>query len=490
MLLVKNLRCELNGHTVLRNVSFTLEKGEAIAITGPASSGKTILAYCLTGIIPNKIPGKVSGEIKLEGENILGKKPGELIGKLGFLMQNYEAQIFGLTVEEEVRFTLENRGLDEEEITERVTWALKIVGLERFRYYRTSQLSGGMKKRLAIASLIASKPKILIMDDPLLNLDWIGVVNLKKIITELKNNGMSFIILAKCTRWLEDILDRTTTINHYDYSNNCDLEYSETKKTINITSFEVHNNYDPKEEIIRMENVWFRYSDTDYVIRDVTLSIRRRDIVSLLGNNGSGKTTLAKLMSGLLKPSKGNVLISGKNTKKYSASNLAKHVIIVFQNPDRHIVFDTIFDEVSFGCKNLGLPLENAEKALKLVGLYEKRHDAPYKLSKTEKFKLNVASAIAIDPDVLILDEPLTICDLDIVAILRFIIEYMYRRNKAVVIITHDTDLATLLSNRVIVINNGVMVADTKPDILFDHDFTNKVGLKPARLKPAVSERR
>ncbi|MEM1611165.1 MAG: ATP-binding cassette domain-containing protein [Sulfolobales archaeon] len=485
MLLVKNLKCELNGYTILENISFTLEKGEAVAIIGPASSGKTILAYCLTGIIPNRIYGKISGEVKLDGEDILGRKPGELIGRVGFLMQNYEAQIFGLTVEEDIRFTLENIGLDVEEITERVNWALKMVGLDRFRHYRTSQLSGGMKKKLVIASLIASRPKILIMDDPLHNLDWIGVTNLKRIIASLKNNGMSFIILAKCTRWLEDILDKTITINYHNYSNS-NLECIGAVKTTSTIGSEIYRSYDLKGEIIRMENVWFRYGDRDYIIKNITLSIRRRDIVSLLGANGSGKTTLAKLMSGLLKPTRGNILLLGKNTRRYSASNLARYATIVFQNPDRHIVFDTVFDEVFFGCKNLGLPIENAEKALKIVGLYEKRYEAPYKLSKTEKFLLNIASALAIDPEVLILDESLTICDLDMVAILRIIIDYMYKRDKAVIIVTHDTDLATLLSNRVIIINDGTIAADTKPDILFNDNFTEMFGLKPVSFEKTI----
>lgn len=486
MLIIRNLGCELSGRKVFNNISFSLKEGEVIAVTGSASSGKTILAYCLTGIIPYRINGEIYGEAILDGENILRRKPGELIDKIGFLMQNYEIQIFGLTVEEELRYALENIGLDEKEITKRINYVLNVMGLEGFRYYKTSQLSSGMKKKLILASLIALKPKVMILDDPLLNLDWIGVEKLKDAIQRLKREGISFIILTKCSKWLEDIIDKTISLdNNVLHSNSeCDrdlLPYTNTRINTNSSS-------DPDNTLASMENTWFKYSDTDYVIKNISLVIKKRDIISLLGPNGSGKTTLIKLLTGLLKPSKGRVVLAGKDTRRYSASSLARHATIVFQNPDRYIVFDTIWDEVSFGCRNLGLPPENIENALRIVGLYEKRFEAPYKLSSSEKYKVGIASAIAIDPDILILDEPPIGCDPEIEKIIKSITEYMYRNNKAAIIVTHDTDLAVKLSNRVAILKNGILVADTKPEALYNDRLANEIGIRPVYNKKIVRE--
>ncbi len=480
MFVVKNLSCSFNGKNVFSNISFSLSRGEAIAILGPAESGKTVLAYCLTGIIPNRIAAEVHGEIVLDGENILGKKPGDLASKIGLVMQNYEAQLFGLTVEEDVRFALENMGLDEHEIEGRVDWALKSLGLEKYRSYRTSQLSGGLKQRLAIASVIAAKPKVVILDDPTLNLDWIGIKSLENIIARLKNEGMSFVVLSKCVDGIENVIDKTIVLGNNGWNGNA-IECGEVKPHDLLTKSKVSKNM-KEEELIRVENVWFKYPDTDYIIKNISLSIRRGDVVAIMGSNGSGKTTLVKLMSGILKPSKGRVVVLGKDTRKYSASDIAKHVTVVFQNPERYTVFETVFDEVYFGCRNIGLPKEFAENALRFTGLYDKMFEAPYNLSRSEKIRLHIASALAMNPDVLILDEPLTSCDLIMFSMLKSLVDYMYMQGKAVVIVTHDTNIAAKLCNRVVVLNNGVVVTDSNQSIFFNDNFVRNTGIRPLKI--------
>jgi energy-coupling factor transport system ATP-binding protein len=302
-LIVNNLSCSYSKCKVLNNLSFYLRKGEVLAIVGSSGSGKTTLAYCLTGIIPNYIKGNVSGEILLNGENILGKKPCELIGKIGLIMQDYETQIFGLTVEDDIIFGLENIGLNREEINKRLNWALKSLGLENYRKKYTSQLSSGLKQKLVIASTISMYPEIIVMDDPLLNLDWIGIKNLEKIIIDLKKQGISFIILTKHIKGLENAIDKIIMLSN----NN-----SEITPIINNIS---RNN--ERIPLIEVNNVWFKYPNGDFVIKGISLNVYSGDVLAIMGPNGSGKTTLIKLMSGLLKPNKGYVKIVGKNTKNY-----------------------------------------------------------------------------------------------------------------------------------------------------------------------------
>ncbi|MEM3832962.1 MAG: ABC transporter ATP-binding protein [Thermoprotei archaeon] len=469
-LVVKNLRCSYDRKQVLNNISFSLKDREALAIIGSAGTGKSTLAYCLSGIIPHKIRGTISGEILFRNENILGKKPSELASKIGFIMQNYDMQIFGLTVEEDVRFGLENLGFDENEIEKRINWVLKSLGLEKYKRTYVSQLSSGLKQKLVMASILVMRPDIIIMDDPLLNLDWIGTKNLEKIIIDLKKQGTSFIILTKHIEGLDNAVDKVVLLNNNIMSN-------EKVKTSSMS--EMHK-VRKNEELVKLDKVWFRYPNGDFILKDLTLSVNKYDIIAIMGPNGSGKTTLIKLMSGLLKPTKGCVTVVGKDTKKYNAPKLVNHVSLVFQNPEKYITFETVWDEVTFGCKNLKLPLTYAENALKLFNLYERRRDPPYELSMSEKIKLHIVSALALNPDILILDEPVTVHDANSLTPLKTVIEQSYKQGKAVIIVTHDTDLALHLCNRIIIINNGAIIADNTPDVILSNDtLIKQIGLKP-----------
>jgi energy-coupling factor transport system ATP-binding protein len=471
-LTVNNLNCNYDKRKVLNNISFSLGKGEVLSIIGPAGSGKTTLAYCLSGIIPNRVKGYVDGEILLNGENVLGREPYKLVGKIGLIMQDYETQIFGLTVEEDIMFGLENIGLEEKEIRKRLDWVLKSLGLENYRRKYTSQLSSGLKQKLVIASTISMYPEIVIMDDPLLNLDWSGIKNLENIIIDLKKQGISFIILTKHIKGLERAIDKIIMLNGNTVMHEGELSFINKKDTM-------PNNYEKSVPLIEVDNVWFKYPDGDLVIKGVSLNVYGGDVLAIMGPNGSGKTTLIKLMSGLLKPTKGHVKVIGRSTRNHGAAKLAKYVTIVFQNPEKHITFETVWDEVAFGCKNLKLPLSYAENALKCFQLFERIYDPPYELSMSEKIKLNIASAFALDPNVLILDEPVTIHDHNSLGIIKTVIEKMRSIDRAVIIVTHDSDLAFSLCNRVVIINDGIIIADNTPQSIFsNHEILRKVELK------------
>jgi energy-coupling factor transporter ATP-binding protein EcfA2 len=209
-------------------VSFSVRGGEALAIVGQSGSGKTTLAYCLTGIIPNAIQAKVTGEALLNGESILGRRLSEIVEKINIVMQNYESQIFGLSVEEDIRFGLENLELDENDIESRTDFVLKILGLEKYRKKLVRNLSGGLKQRLAIASTVAMNPKFIVMDEPTSNLDWKGISSLVKIIETLKKHKVGVIILARKIKGLEACL--SNVIGLHEERNNLSYEWKTKKK--------------------------------------------------------------------------------------------------------------------------------------------------------------------------------------------------------------------------------------------------------------------
>ncbi len=480
-LTVQDLGCKYNGSKpVLSGISFFLKEGEVVGVVGASGSGKTTLAYCLMGIIPNRVEAEVWGKVYFNDENILGKNVRDVVGLMNLIMQNYESQIFGLTVEEDIRFGLENLGLDEDEIGMRVDWALKSFGLESYRNFQPSKLSGGLKQRLAIASTAVMGSNFLIMDDPTSNLDWNGIKCLRDTIFYLKNVGKGVLVLSRKLKGLEGCLDRVYYLNGqmFQVSKKIGSTHSACMKNF------VQNNVIGKENSvsIKVDGLWFKY-EKNYVLKNINLQIPYNSIVAIMGPNGSGKTTLVKHFNGLLKPSKGNVLVDGKDTRNYSPAQLAKYVGFVFQDPDRHIVSETVWDEVTFACKNLGLPLDNADKALKVLNLQDLRDRPPYLLSMGEKVRLMIASVLAVDPKVLVLDEPTTGQDEKTLGLIEDAIFKLKSEGKSVIIVTHDSDFALKVSDLAIIVKDGsVAEYSTAKDILLDYKKIESYELEPPTL--------
>ncbi|HDM22226.1 MAG: ATP-binding cassette domain-containing protein [Methanomicrobia archaeon] len=191
-----------NRDHVLRDITFHVKKGEFLGISGPSGSGKSTLCLMMNGIIPKTIEGELSGEIYIDGENIKEKEVYEVSEKLGLILQNPESQLFSMTVEEELAFGPENLGIKREEIEERISWALELVGMEKFRDAFPHQLSGGEKQKIAIASLLTMKPEILVLDEPTSNLDPKSRIEIFKIVKKLNKKGMTVVVVEHETDFI------------------------------------------------------------------------------------------------------------------------------------------------------------------------------------------------------------------------------------------------------------------------------------------------
>ncbi len=465
---VTGLSCSYGQKSVLNDVSFSLEAGKVLAVVGPSGSGKTTLTYCISGIIPHRIPGTVRGSIKIDGEEMLGRSIEEITRHVGFVLQNYELQIFGLTVEEDIELSADN--CDDEMVKQ----ILASFGLDAYVKYFVHELSGGLKHRLVIASTLLRDVRYLVMDDPVANLDWKGKKTLAETIEILRDKGKGILLLGKKMRGLENVIDEVIELPGRQGSPN----------THSIrTAFPLRSNQ-PKNDgpAASFDAVWFRYS-RDYVLRDVNLEVRRGEVVSVMGPNGSGKTTMMKLMNGLLRPTKGRVVVSGLDTRNSSPSRLARHVGTVFQESEKYIVFESVWDEATFGPKNLGMGYEHVENALEMLGLSSKRHENTYLLSVGEKMRLSIASVIAMDPEIVIMDEPTTGQDEETLSQLASIIQGLKSHGKTVVIVTHDTDFALQTSDRIVILKDGSVVYVGEPlPILEDLDMLSEWDLEPPSM--------
>ncbi|RLG10041.1 MAG: ABC transporter, partial [Thaumarchaeota archaeon] len=337
-----------------------------------------------------------------------------------------------------------------------------------------------------IASAIVTAPRYLVMDDPMMNLDWRGIIKLREIIRRLKSEGKGIVITARRLKGLEPVADKIVWL---DGNGRRALRGSQPME---LEDPKEENLNDPKIAV-SFEKVWFRYSKArDYVLKDITLSLESGRCIALMGPNGSGKTTLAKLVNGLHKPSRGRVRVLGMDTGRFTAAQLARYVAFVFQDPDKHLVGDTVWDEVTFGPRNLGLGFDHAERALEVMGLGDRRDDPPQSLSMGEKIRLSIASALATNPEILILDEPTTGQDEETLEAIAGVVSRLKALGKTVLMITHDSDYALKVSDRVVVIEGGAIAADGDPEeILLNEDLVRDLGLEPptALMRRAVEVR-
>ncbi|MCL7382892.1 MAG: ATP-binding cassette domain-containing protein [Thaumarchaeota archaeon] len=447
---VRNLNCRFDSKWILRSVSFEIKPGEALAIIGPSASGKTTLAYCLSGIIPNRIPGEVSGSVRVDGEEFLGKPIRERTKTISIVLQNYELQIFGLTVEEDLELSIK----DNDEST--LEWILRFFELEKYRDYYVHELSGGLKHRLVIASAILSDPKYIVMDDPVANLDWKSKKITARTIELLKERGKGVVILGRRLKGLEKVIDRWIYLAQDCLENvNQKLNHPtvENRKTVLNTT---------EDFIIEFRNVYYKYS-REYVLKNISLRIRKGEVYAVMGPNGSGKTTLMKHVNGLLKPFRGSVIVKDMDTKKYSPAEMSRYVGMVFQDPEKYFVSETVWDEVAFGVRNLIGSEENVEKALRMVNLLDKKKSSPYSLSMGEKLRLYIACVLAMSPEIVILDEPTTGQDEETLKQIKDAIEKLKDMGRTVIVVTHDSDFVFSVADRLTILKDGTIYAEGNP---------------------------
>ena len=517
---VENLRYRY-PHTeqlALDGLNFSVEQGEFIGIIGENGAGKSTLSQAIMGLVPQFYKGAYGGKVMVDGIEA-GKTPvAQLCGHVGLVFQNPFNQLSGAkeTVYEEVAFGMQNLAVPSEEMKKRVEEALKLLDIWQYRDRNPFDLSGGQMQRVAIASVLVMRPDVMILDEPTSQLDPEGSNEVFRAVETLTRSGITILMIEQKIEKLAAYCDRILLLHKgkqiaYDTPGKVfsmpDLsEYgiqapaftricrakgvTLADGTYPVTVEEAADVLKEKQwgrkgqerenaaskaivygaEQFRIENLDFSYLAEVPILKALNLKLDQRP-TAIIGQNGAGKTTLVKLLKGLLKPVSGTIYFHGDDISKKTVAMLAGNVGYVFQNPDDQIFKNNVMDEVMFGPLNIGMDPERAkkeaERALKLTGLSGKEKENPYDLELYERKMTAIASVLAMDTDVLILDEPTIAQDWRGRQIIGNIIRSLSERGKLVIAILHDMDFVAENFERVIIMAHGQVLADASASEVF-----------------------
>lgn len=491
----------------IRNLSFQAAAGELLLIAGASGCGKTTLIRAINGLIPRSYKGDLTGRVTVFGQETAGWKLSKVSQEVGTVLQDPERQILGTKVLNEVAFGLENLGLARAEIMHRVDEALSLLGIAELRDRDTFNLSGGEKQKVALAGVLAMRPSILLLDEPLASLDPASARDSLDMVRKLADEGMTVLMVE---HRVEDVLrvkpERVMFLSEGEirYLGAVSglskmVDYHEVKLPAEDILERARQDPPPLEIrmlpsatrdsqsqilLVRFENVVFGYEPESEVLRGINLDIREGDVIAVLGANGAGKTTLVKHAIGLLKPKLGRVLVRGKDTKEQSVAQIAGTLGYVFQSPSHMLFAPTVREELAFGPSNLKHPADQIEKevkeALRTVNLADREKEPPLALSFGQQKRVSIAAILAMRSTILVMDEPTA--GQDYQNYMNFMDAILQMPGfGAVIFITHDVDLAVIYANRVLLVSAGQLIADGPPQVVL-RDFER---LEACRLVPS-----
>mgnify|MGYP000650610550 FL=1 len=508
----------------LDGLTFTVEKGEFIGIVGANGAGKSTLSQALIGLVPQFYNGAYGGRVLIDGLPAESTPISELCCKVGLVFQNPFNQLSGAkdNVYEEVAFGMQNLGVPRAEMHRRTENALKLLDIWQFRDRNPFDLSGGQMQRVAIASILVMEPDIIVLDEPTSQLDPQGSEEVFRTVDKLAHSGITILMIeqkiekiaAYCDRILllhqghqiafdtpQKVFSRPeleqlgvqapvftricralgTTLPDGSYPVTVEEAANQLRRTSVLPP--VSAQQEERPELFEIRNLEFSYRPGTPVLHGINLQLDARP-TAIIGQNGAGKTTLVKLLKGLLRPTGPSIWFRGEDISHKTVAALAAQVGYVFQNPDDQIFRYNVLDEVMFGPLNIGMSEEQAREksraALALIGLSDQENSNPYDLELNERKMVAIASVLAMDPDVLILDEPTIAQDMMGRRRIADIVRTLSAQGKLVLAILHDMDFVAECFDRVVVMAQGQVVADGSPRQV----FADSAALQAARLDP------
>ena len=518
----------------LTDIDLEIYPGERVLIAGPSGSGKSTLAGCINGLNPFSNPGACTGTLTVDGVDAPHSSLFELSAHVGTVLQDPDGQFIGLTVGEDIAFALENSCTPQDEMHAITRHAAELVGIENHLGYAPHELSGGQKQRVSLAGVMVDQVKILLFDEPLANLDPATGKQAIELIDEIQKKTDTTVLIIE--HRLEDVLwrnvDRIVLVNggtiladlrpdellsgsllaengireplyvtalryagvditpdkHPAHVNSLVLDNTDTQKLRDWFTARPRPAAQPEREpLLEVKGLSFGYQKGQQTLRDVSFSIGKGEMVSIVGRNGAGKSTLSKLICGFETPEQGQVLLNGRDLAQDNIRRRAQHIGYVMQNPNQMISKTMIYEEVALGLQRSGLTeeqiREKVEATLKVCGLYPFRNWPISALSFGQKKRVTIASVLVLDPELILLDEPTAGQDFrhytDIMEFLRG----LNARGVTVVMITHDMHLMLEYTRRALVFCDGRLIADrTAAAVLCDPALVEQAALKETSL--------
>lgn len=506
-----SFRYESLDKPTLKNINLRIEKGEKIVIIGPSGSGKSTLGQCLNGLIPHAIKGETSGQLTINGQDTAPFDMHQFTEQVGTVLQDTDSQFVGLSIGEDIAFALENQLMSNIDMYPLVKATAKMVDLEQMLDRSPHDLSGGQKQRVSLAGILVDDVDILLFDEPLAALDPKTGKKTIEIIDDLhRETGKTIIIIE---HRLEDVLHRSvdriilmesgeiiadTTpdeilasplLEEYGIREplylsalkeaGCAIEGDAKPSSLNtlplvqyqsavsawFETSKATNVEKQAETLLAVRNLTYSYDGEKNALEDVSFDVKRGEFVSVLGKNGSGKSTITKLVMGVLEPDQGSMSLNGQDLNELTIFERSQKVGVVMQNPNHMISHHMIFDEVAFGLRNRGVEEKQVEakvlEVLELCGLSKYRHWPIEALSYGQKKRVTIASILALEPELLILDEPTAGQDYrNYTSMLSFIEKLNRELGITVMIISHDMHLVLEYTTRSIVIADSKLIAD------------------------------
>ena len=518
----------------LTDINLEIYPGERVLIAGPSGSGKSTLAGCINGLNPFSNPGACTGTLTVDGVDAPHSSLFELSAHVGTVLQDPDGQFIGLTVGEDIAFALENSCTPQDEMHAITRHAAELVGIENHLGYAPHELSGGQKQRVSLAGVMVDQVKILLFDEPLANLDPATGKQAIELIDEIQKKTDTTVLIIE--HRLEDVLwrnvDRIVLVNggtiladlrpdellsgsllaengireplyvtalryagvditpdkHPAHVDSLVLDDADTQKLRDWFTARPQPAAQPEREpLLEVKDLSFGYQKGQQTLRDVSFSIGKGEMVSIVGRNGAGKSTLSKLICGFETPDAGEIFLNGKPLAEENIRRRAQHIGYVMQNPNQMISKTMIYDEVALGLQRSGLTeeqiREKVEATLRVCGLYPFRNWPISALSFGQKKRVTIASVLVLDPELILLDEPTAGQDFrhytDIMEFLRG----LNARGVTVVMITHDMHLMLEYTRRALVFCDGRLIADrTAAAVLCDPALVEQAALKETSL--------